>query len=148
MSKRIAARAPLEPEASRARANASPVRAALEAICEAIEAGSTMSGAAWSAGVTPASLEAQIRENPMVQMRVEAARAKAEAREVAKLDELIAQGKPTAGQTWKIERMHRRNFHIPSKVALSGDDDAGPVRAQVEITLAAAIEAARQKDDE
>lgn len=121
----------------------------LARICERIRGGLSVDASCWAEGIDPDAVRAAGRQgHDEVKLALEQARADAEAARVRRLDELIAEGKPTGGLTWMLERLHRRSYHIPQKVALGGDEDAGPVQTTVKITLAEAIEAAREREGE
>lgn len=117
-------------------------------ICERIRSGLSVDASCWAEGIDPDAVRASGHHHPEVKVALEQARADAEAARVRRLDELIAAGMPTGGLTWMLERLHRRSYHIPQKVALGGDEDAGPVQTTVKITLAEAIEAAREREGE
>lgn len=121
----------------------------LARICERIRGGLSVDASCWAEGIDPDAVRAAGRQgHDEVKLALEQARADAEAARVRRLDELIAEGKPTGGLTWMLERLHRRSYHISQKVALGGDEDAGPVQTTVKITLAEAIEAAREREGE
>lgn len=117
-------------------------------IADRMRAGSSFSAACWREGEPPEAVRSKMRHNPRIAALIEAARHEAEDARRAKLDELVAEGKPTGGLTWQLERLHRAEFHLPTKIAMGGDAEAPPVASTVTITLADAIEAARQKDGE
>lgn len=105
--------------ASRARARlftASPVHEVIDRICGYIESGMPRASAAALCGVSGEALRARVNEDPEIAAKVLASSAKAEAADVAKLDALIEEGKPTAGQTWKMERLHRHGWNIPTLI--------------------------------
>jgi hypothetical protein len=128
-----------------------PARARAEQlarICERIRGGSSVDAACWREGLNPDTLRSRCRANPEELALVEAARAEAEDARREQLRELVASGMPTAGATWMLERLHRGQYHLPSKVHLGGDEEAGPVATTIKITLAEATEAAREREGE
>lgn len=120
----------------------------LDRICARIRSGSSLSAACWQEGLNPKALRSTMTRNEAVEAAVEAARHAAEDARLRTLEVLVAEGKPVGGVTWALERLHRAEFHLPTKIAMGGDAEAPPVASTVTITLADAIEAARQKDDE
>jgi hypothetical protein len=137
-----ASEAPAPPTDARARAER------LDRICERIRGGSSVDAACWREGVDPDAIRGRCRTNPDEKAKIEAARAEAEDARREQLRELVASGMPTAGATWMLERLHRGQYHLPSKVHLGGDEEAGPVATTIKITLAEATEAAREREGE
>jgi hypothetical protein len=117
-------------------------------IADRMRAGSSFSAACWREGEPPEAVRSKMRHNPRIAALIEGARAEAEDARRERLTRLVEDGKPTGGATWELERLHRAEFHLPTKIAMGGDAEAPPVASTVTITLADAIEAARQKDDE
>lgn len=120
----------------------------LDRICERIRGGSSVDAACWREGVDPDAVRGRCRTQPAEKAKIEAARAEAEDARRAQLAALIDDGKPTAGATWMLERLHRGQYHLPSKVHVGGDEEAGPVATTIRITLAEATEAAREREGE
>lgn len=119
----------------------------LDRICARIRAGSSVDAACWREGVDPDAIRGRCRTNPDEKAKIEAARAEAEDVRREEIRTLIAEGKPTAGATWLLERLHRGQYHLPSKVHVGGDEEAGPVATTIKITLAEATEAARERGE-
>lgn len=120
----------------------------LTRICDRIRGGSSVDAACWREGISPDAARSRWRHAPAELALVEAARAEAEDVRREEIKALVAAGMPTAGATWMLERLHRGQYHLPSKVHVGGDEEAGPVRAEVRLTLAEATEAARGRDEE
>jgi hypothetical protein len=117
-------------------------------ICERIRGGLSVDASCWSEGIDPQAVRAAGVHHPEVKIALEQARADAEAARVRRLETLIEEGKPTGGATWLLERLHPSQYHLPSKVHLGGDEEAGPVQTTIKITLAEATEAAREREGE
>jgi hypothetical protein len=103
----------------------------LARICERIRGGLSVDASCWAEGIDPDAVRSAGRQgHDEVRLALEQARADAEAARVRRLDELIEAGKPTGGATWMLERLHRKSYHIPQKVALGGDPEAPPMRTE------------------
>ena len=107
----------------------------LDRIERLIASGLPRATAANMCGVTPQALADREREDVEVAARLAVARAQSEQVHLDRLDELIENGKPTAGLTWKIERLFKREWHIPTKIAMGQDPDAGPVKVEAHQVL-------------
>lgn len=131
--------------ASRARAKAfemSPVRDVIDEICADIEKGMSQASAAEKHGVSDEALRGRANEDPVIAAKVRRALASSEARDIAILEALIEEGKPTAGQTWLMERRYRRRYNIPTMVQnetvhhISGDPASPEQLARLKALIA------------
>ncbi len=102
----------------------------IDRIAQRIRDGSSVDAACWREGIDPDAVRSTMRRHPDVRAIIEGARAEAEDERRAKLDVLVAEGKPTAGASWMLERLHRGTFHLPTKIAMGQDPDAGPVQVE------------------
>lgn len=116
----------------------------LRRICQRIREGSSVDAACWREGIDPDAVRSTMRRHPDVRAQVEAARAEAEDMRRQRLAMLIEEGRPTAGATWELERLHRSTYHLPSKVDLSASVTSAPATSEQARRLAdAAAEHAR-----
>lgn len=112
---------------ARTRVITSPVHDKLDDICAQIEAGMPVRSACWSCGISPDALDSRMRDDIEVRARIETARARGEGAHLARLDAAIEEGKPTAGLTWKIERLYPATWHQATKVSAEvSHTPAGP----------------------
>lgn len=134
--------------ASRARARTfelSPVRDVIDAICADIAAGMPRATAAARHGVSEEALRGRANEDAEIAAKVARASAQAEAADIARLDALIDEGKPTAGQTWKMERLYRKTWNIPAMVQSESVVTVSAAPASAE-ALRRAAEVAEQRE--
>lgn len=121
----------------------------LDRICERIRNGSSVDAACWREGVDPDAIRGRCRTQPAEKAKIEAARAEAEDARREQLKELVAAGMPTAGATWMLERLHRGQYHLPTRVLSGQDPEAGPVQVEAapltEEALRKRLEAVRAK---